>query len=245
MMIDIKNFTAVFERIAHNKAEETVFSDFLDMVICSLSAGKYEEEYLSIVKKYKKEEVNLFCELMAEMLIIMDDNGAGLKDCLGEFFQNHISRNKNGQFFTPEVVCDFMAQIAMDSDSTVGKTIMDGCCGSGRMLLSAAKVSRNNYFFAADIDNRCVKMTAINLCMNGLQGEVVHMNTLSMEHWGGYSIEIISPYLPVPVITKIRPNEGIINNSVPFSRTDTEKQGQNSIQQNNIIAVTQTKLDLE
>ncbi|MGP8214268.1 MAG: N-6 DNA methylase [Bacteroidia bacterium] len=241
-MIDIKNFTATFNKIAHSRSEENVFTDYLDMVICALSAGKYEEEYLSIVKRYKKEEVNLFCELLAEMIIIMDDGGKGLVDCLGEFYQTNLSRGKHGQFFTPQHVSDFMAQITMDKDSTVGKRILDPCCGSGRMLLSAAKVSRNNYFGGADLDSRCVKMCAINLCLNGLPGEVAHMNSLSGEHWGGYTIEFLQPYLKVPIITKLPANEGIIYNSAPFKKS--EKQEKPPIPQNNIITITQTKLEL-
>jgi type I restriction-modification system DNA methylase subunit len=245
MMIDIKKFITIFERIARSKSEDTVFSDFLDIVICALSAGKYEEEYLSIVKRYQKEEVNLFCELLAEMVIIMDNNGAGLNDCLGEFFQGNISRGKNGQFFTPSHVTDFMSEIVMDKGTTVRKTIMDPCCGSGRMLLSAAKVNRNNYFFGADIDSRCIKMCAINLCLNGLPGEVAHMNSLSLEHWGGYSIGYLDSFTRIPVITKLPANEGIIINTAPFNRTDTENRERPTIQQGNVITITQTKLNLE
>ena len=237
MITDIKNFTATFNRIAHTKSEDTVFNDFLDMVICALSLGHYEEEYLSIVKRYKKEEVNLFCELLAEMLIIMDDNGAGLRDCLGEFFQSHISRGKNGQFFTPEHVCDMMAAMLINKEDT-NKTILDPCCGSGRILLSAAKVSRRNYFYAADIDNRCVKMTAINLCLNALPGEVAHMNTLSLEHWGGYTIEFIHAGARVPIIRKLAANEGIIYNT-PFKSAQESQQ-----EERKIITVTQAKLEL-
>ena len=193
-MTDIKNFTATFNKIAQSKQEEAVFTDFLDMVICALSAGRYEEEYLSIVKRYTKEEINLFSELMAEMIIVMDDSGSGLSDCLGEFYQVHLSRGRHGQFFTPPHVCDMMAQVTMNKEMT-GKTILDPCCGSGRFLLSAAKVSRNNYFFGADIDQRCVKMAAINLCLNALTGEVAHMNSLTGEHYGGYTIGRTSAYL--------------------------------------------------
>ena len=238
MITDIKNFTATFNKIAHTKSEDTVFNDFLDMVICALSLGHYEEEYLSIVKRYKKEEVNLFCELLAEMLIIMDDNGAGLKDCLGEFFQNHISRGKNGQFFTPENVCTMIAAMTINTDDTA-KTILDPCCGSGRMLLSAAKVSRNNYFYGADIDSRCVKMAAINLALNSLPGEVAHMNTLSLEHWGGYTIAFIHAGARVPIIRKLTANEGIIYNT-PFNRGQESQQ-----EERKILTVTQAKLNLE
>jgi len=240
--MDIKNFTATFNKIAQSKSEENVFTDYLDMVICALSAGKHEEEYLSIVKHYKKEEVNLFCELLAEMIIIMDDGGKGLVDCLGEFYQTNLSRGKHGQFFTPQHVSDFMAQITMDKDTAVGKRIIDPCCGSGRMLLSSAKVNRNNLFYGADLDSRCVKMCAINLCLNGLPGEVAHMNSLSSEHWGGYTIEFMQPYLKVPIITKLPANQGVIYNSAPFKKS--EKQEQPPVQQNNIITITQTKLEL-
>ncbi len=236
--MDIKNFTATFNRIAHSKSEDSVFTDFLDMVICALSLGQYEEEYLSIVKRYKKEEVNLFCELLAEMLIIMDNEGTGLQDCLGEFFQNNISRGKNGQFFTPEHVCDAMSAMLINKGEQ-NKTILDPCCGSGRMLLSVAKISRNNTFYGADIDYRCVKMTAINLCLNALPGEVAWMNTLSMEHWGGYTIGYTDPRLHIPIITKLSANEGLIYNRAPIH----EKGVQNTEQPKGTIVI-QSKLDL-
>jgi hypothetical protein len=241
-MTDIKKFTAAFNRIAHNKSEETVFTDYLDMVICALSGGNYEEEYLAIVKRYKRDEIDMFCELMAEMLIIMDNGGAGLVDCLGEFYQIHLSRGKHGQFFTPQVVSDFMAQITMEKNTT-GKTIHDPACGSGRMLLAAAKVSRDNYFTGADIDSRCTKMCVINMCLNGLQGEVAHMNSLSGEIWLCYAVEYLSVApVRIPVITKLPPNTGIIYNNTRFHKTSAEHQ---PAQQGNVITVTQTKIDFE
>jgi len=245
MITDIKKFTATFNKIAHSKSEDSVFTDFLDMVICALSLGQYEEEYLSIVRKYKREEVDLFCELLAELLIIMDNDGAGLKDCLGEFFQSHISRGKNGQFFTPESCTDLMAAMTISKGDTA-KTFLDPCCGSGRILLSAAKVSRSNYFYGADIDIRCVKMTAINLCLNGLQGEVSHQNSLSGEHWGGYSIKCIQrAHLQVPVIRKLPANEGIIYNSAPFNRRQKQQEQSPPSQEIKVITATQAKLNFE
>jgi type I restriction-modification system DNA methylase subunit len=244
MIADIKKFTATFNKIAHSKSEENVFTDYLDMVICALSAGKYEEEYLSIVKRYKKEEVNLFCELMAEMLIVMDNHGAGLVDCLGEFYQQYIGNSRLQQFFTPQHICDFMAQIIMGEDTTAGKIIADPCCGSGRMLLSAAKVNRNNIFSSSDIDIRCVKMCTINLCLNRLQGEVHHMNSLSGERWGGFAIEIIHHgHIRVPVITKLKADEGKLIPESQLSCMKREEQ-QPDVPQPKVITITQTKLDI-
>lgn len=237
-MQDIKKFTTTFNKIAISKSEETVFTDFLDISICALSAGQYEEEYLSIIKRYKKEEVELFCELFAWMIHIMDNGGIGLTDCLGEFYQRHLSRGKHGQFFTPEHVCDMMAKMII-GDETTDKNILDPCCGAGIMLLGAAKVSRKNYFYGADIDPTCCKMAAINLCLNGLQGEIAWMDSLGGKdyHWGGYSIQHAHARLRIPIIRKLDSGEGTIVNSAPYSRNKEQEQPK-------IITVTQTKLDL-
>jgi hypothetical protein len=239
MITDIKKFTTTFNKIAHNKSEEVVFTDYLDMVICALSGGKYEEEYLAIVKRYKREDIDMFCELMAEMLIVMDNGGLGLADCLGEFYQTNLSRGKNGQFFTPEHVCAAMSAMLNNKEDR-NKTILDPCCGSGRMLLSAAKVSRHNHFFGADVDHRCVKMTVINLCLNGLRGEVAWMNSLSLEHWGGYVVYYDNTRMYVPTIRKLSAKEGYIYDGV-MSRTQKE----NKEPQPNTATVIQTKFDFE
>jgi hypothetical protein len=162
--------------------------------------------------------VHQFSLLFNETIDIMDNGGLGLTDCLGEFFQQHITKGRNGQFFTPPTVTDFMSAIVMDT-GTNGNNIFDPACGSGRMLLSGAKIARNNFFFGADIDNRCCKMTAINLCLNGLIGEVAWMNTLSQEHWGGFEIYYDESRMFVPTIKKLKASEGLlankrINNSV-------------------------------
>lgn len=240
-MTDIQSFAATFSRIAHSRSEDTVFTDYLDMVICALSMGRYEEEYQSIVKKYKRGEIDLFCELMAQMLIVMDNDGAGLKDCLGEFYQLHLSRGKHGQFFTPEHVCDAMAAMLINREDR-DRTIMDPCCGSGRMLLSAAKVSRNNYFFGSDVDPVCTRMAAINLCLNSMEGEVAWMNSLTLEHWGGYAITRTRAYPRIPLIRKLAAGEGIIYNASPFVGTPEQER---EVAKDKIIRVTQGKLNLE
>ncbi len=238
MITDIKKFTATFDKIAHGKSQGSVFTDFLDMVICALSLGAYEEEYLLIVKKYKREEVDLFCELLAELLIIMDNDGAGLKDVLGEFYQLNLSNKKAGEFFTPPHVAELMAQMTMDETTRV-KTIIDPCCGAGIMLLGAAKVNRDNYFFGADISHTSCKMCAINLCLNNLVGEVAWMNTLSGEHFSAYTIARTQAYPRVPIIRKLPANEGVIYNSAPFNRAQESQQ-----EERKIITVTQAKLEL-
>jgi type I restriction-modification system DNA methylase subunit len=239
-MLDISPFVKTFNELCYGSDESKVFEDFLDICICCLSGERYEDEYLSIIKRYSKEKVDLFVTLFSQMVIIMDNDGTGLTDCLGEFFQNHITKGKNGQFFTPPHVTDMMAQMIL-GEETKEKTIMDPACGSGRMLLSAAKVSRRNYFFGADLDNRCSKMCVINLCLNGLIGEVAWMNSLTLEHWGGYEIFYDTNRLNVPTIKKLNANEGVLANQ-KFDKVSEESSNVVSI--NTPITVTQFKMDL-
>jgi N-6 DNA methylase len=240
-MLDISPFTKTFNQICYGSDESKVFEDYLDICICCLSGGQYEEEYLSIIKRYSKEKVDLFVTLFSHMVIIMDNNGAGLADCLGEFFQTHITRGAHGQFFSPTNVCDLMAQMTMTEEAKE-KTIMDPACGSGRMLLSAAKVSRRNYFFGADLDNRCSKMCAINLCLNGLIGEVAWMNSLTLENFGGYEIFLDEKRMYVPTIKKLNAGEGVLANQ-KFGYNKEEEPAKESPRKSP-IQVSQFKMDL-
>ena len=246
MNTDLKKFNSLFNKVSVGKSESEVFEDFLDICICCLSGQQYEEQYLEIIKKYKPETLNILSELFVEMVLLMDNNGKGLKDCLGEFFQSNITRGNNGQFFTPDHICDFMASITMDAETTKEKTIMDPACGSGRMLLSAAKISRHNYFFGADIDKRCSKMAAINLCLNGLTGEVAWMNSITFEHWGGYSIYPDKKRLFIPTIKKLEAKQGYIYNHamIELSTMIEQKQNKEKQKEEKIITVSQIKLDL-
>lgn len=125
-------------------------------------------------------------------------------DALGDLFMECVSYVKNGQFFTPQPICDMMSEITMNGEIKDGMNVLDCACGSGRMLLSAAKKNRNLLFYGSDVDINCVKMTAINMIVNSMVGEVAHMNALSLEHWGSYHIKKVltgTHYLPYYYIT--------------------------------------------
>jgi len=106
-------------------------------------------------------------------------------DLLGQFFTEHITMGHNGQFFTPDPVCNLMAKLVAAGE---GGHINDPACGSGRMLLETARDYPNNYFFANDVHETCARMTALNFFLNGLRGEVAWMNTLSLEWYGAWKV---------------------------------------------------------
>ncbi|HTM67308.1 MAG TPA: N-6 DNA methylase, partial [Flavipsychrobacter sp.] len=72
-----------------------------------------------------------------------------------------------------------------------GKDICDPTCGSGRMLLAAAKINRRLNYYGADVDLTCCKMTVLNMLVNSLPGEIAWMNTLSNEHWKSWHIRLV------------------------------------------------------
>lgn len=113
-------------------------------------------------------------------------------DLLGEFFQQEITHGRNGQFFTPSHVSSMMAKIVRgEEDRTL--RVFDPACGSGRMLMAFARESIiPHYYYGIDIDLICVKMTAINLFLNGLRGEVICVDALAVDDFRfGYRISFL------------------------------------------------------
>jgi type I restriction enzyme M protein len=125
---------------------------------------------------------------LVTLLTLIGDGSEGLADPLGELYQQAISNGHNGQFWTPEHMCDMMATITIGETLDDNQAVCDPTCGSGRMLLATAKINRKALFYGADLDITCCKMTLLNMLLNSLQGEVAHMNTLSNDFYKGYKI---------------------------------------------------------
>jgi type I restriction-modification system DNA methylase subunit len=189
-------FAETIQKIAHRYSLFTAFDNFLSMAIASCTQnpaiGKswYEEEYLETIAKYKDSELrHEFPKAFASLINEMEfRTGSGLgNDVLGEFFEQHISNGRNGQFFTPYHICLFMASISFTEQKNNGDAeierplrILDPCCGSGRMLLASHRIQGPEHeYYGIDIDRTCVKMTALNLFLNGMwNSEVMCANAL-------------------------------------------------------------------
>lgn len=209
----LSTFENEFLKISNRLGVGSVFSDFLQISICALSLGQKEDLYFETIKKYSKAELNQMAKAFAAMTIEMDNKGTGLNDVLGVFFTMNVTRGENGQYFTPQNICELMAH--MLGSSEVADRIIDPTCGSGTMLLAKEKVHRRdekpfkNKYFGADLDRRCAMMTAINFCMNSMSGEVAWMNSLSNQYFGGWRIDI-HPIHQVPYIHEITEKESLI-----------------------------------
>lgn len=209
------SFSEILLKVARRNSISSVFSDFLEMSVCALSMGAKEERYLEIVGRYEKTEVNLMAEAFGALVIEMDNGGEGMKDVFGDFFMEYISHGHNGQFFTPEPICDMMAQ--MNEPIHDGAGVLDCACGSGRILMAAAKLNRNALFYGADVDRNCAMMSAINFCLNGMFGEVAWMNSLSNQFYGGWAIRPYPGY-GNPYLVQITEAESVICLKLPETK---------------------------
>jgi type I restriction-modification system DNA methylase subunit len=184
------DFRKLFEQLSYRHSYADTFTHFLDFALFMLDPhrDRTHVEYLENI--YTEKEAPLMCNLFEAWAEASDNNGEGFHDVLGELFMEFVSHGRNGQFFTPQPVCDMMALMTIGENLQDGETINDPACGSGRTLMAAAKINRRALFYGADSDLTCCKMTALNMIINTMQGEVAHMNSLSLEYFKSYHIKV-------------------------------------------------------
>lgn len=176
-------FADILFKIGYRFSLPKVFEDFLTMAIAACTQNLqtkvswYEDEYLETIAYYKDSELrHEFPNLFAALIIEMEERVGSSQgnDVLGDFFEQHISNGRNGQFYTPFPICEFVAaaicgEVKVDEPKEEPLRVLDPTCGSGRMLLAAHKRTEMKYeYYGIDIDRTCVKMAALNLFLNGM-----------------------------------------------------------------------------
>lgn len=182
----MKEFETLLSRLAYRFDIRTVFCDLVDLILMPLIIQDEIGMQRNPLKNYDEKEQLIFVDLMNLVGKIMEENG-NFHDAFGDIFMEHLSFGKNGQFFTPQPICDMMAQMQCPEIEN-GKSVCDPACGSGRTLLAMAKINRDVWLYGSDIDLLCVKMTVLNLALNNLRGEIVHGNPLSLEVYCTFKI---------------------------------------------------------
>ena len=182
---ELREFNSLFFGFQHKYELSQVFDDLLTMIICAMGRETQEPLYLETIKKYKREELDIFCRLFAELMKIYQkaNEDETWTDPLGEYYEclaSNYKKSSFGQFFTPACICDMMAQFVANPNE-FGQTINEPCSGSGRMVLAFNHIAKGNYFVCEDLDPICCKMTAINMCMHEIRGEVHCHDALKMD----------------------------------------------------------------
>ncbi len=180
MKSNTETFANLMESFTYRYDTRSVFEDFLTMSMCAVTQipgeGKshYEDLYMETIAKYAKDELkHVFPKLFAQLVVEMEERISSSmgNDVLGDYYEQHFCKRGSGQFFTPFPVCELMS-MCLSGDETKESDqplrVLDPTCGSGRMLIAAGKnLGPGNEYYGIDIDHTCVKMTALNLFLNG------------------------------------------------------------------------------
>ncbi|RHV83229.1 SAM-dependent DNA methyltransferase [Butyricicoccus sp. OF10-2] len=198
-----KKFLKTFQQLSsarHHPLE--VWQDFVLMAACALSNPldkehfeEREKRYLQTIRKYNKQEQGMFPELLAQLVMALENNSE--QDFLGEAYMRlNLSRKTLQQIFTPYHVCQMMAAIVMGNITKQVEnqgyiTINDPCCGGGATLIAGVHEAKHqlekanlNYqnhvlVVAQDIDETVALMCYIQLSLLGVAGYVKVGNSLT------------------------------------------------------------------
>ena len=186
-----KEFISLIQRLSGSYSVYQIFSDFCEMAAISLyqpfkQSEELENKYLSIIGKYKKNEVDIFPKLLS---CVVTGMSSAFGDFLGECYMSLEISNKNqGQFFTPYNISKLMSSLL---GSTPGETeyLSEPTVGSGGMIIARADVLQSQGFNfqqilkvqAVDIDKMCFHMCYIHLTLLHIKAEVIWGNSLSLE----------------------------------------------------------------
>ena len=176
-----------------------VFRDWIEVYALSIANlcepentpvwEKREQQYLSTINKYKKEEIDGFSELGAMLTLALEKD---MSDILGSVYMGIETGNKaTGQFFTPDSISQLAAKMMDVGIVSIKEPIRlhEPTCGSSGMIIAYARTLRNKDIDyqkllevkASDIDFACVYMSYIQLSLLGIKAVVVRQDSLKGE----------------------------------------------------------------
>lgn len=193
-----KNFIRLFNSLCGRHSPGNIWSDFITMAAISISnvvdqsnAQKREQQYQDIVSKYQENELLIFPDMLAELVLALDENSD--QDFLGDIYMElGLNSKMLRQCFTPYNISRFMAKLgANDLVSRIKQnswiSVNDPTCGAGSLLIAFAnecKTQRINYqedvlFVAQDINYTVALMCYIQLSLLGCPGYVCIGDSIS------------------------------------------------------------------
>ncbi|NQY62984.1 MAG: N-6 DNA methylase [Alteromonadaceae bacterium] len=190
-------FIKLFNSIGYNKRRFEVFNDFVQMAAISLHNAAnmdddLEQQYLLIVGRYKKEDVDKICKLFAYVVTAFE---IGFTDFLGAVYMEiEISNRHSGQFFTPYHLCKLMAKMTLTGidkhfDEHYFITVDEPACGAGGMILAVVdELLERGYNPQTQLFVQCTDIDPLPVMMCYLQLALLHIpariqigNTLTLE----------------------------------------------------------------
>lgn len=194
-----KEIVKLFSAFDGSKNRRKIFDDFIVMTACMLSNlgdpihyDEREKLYMQFAGQYKKNELDIFARMIAEIVNGLEDNPD--QDFLGEMYMAlDFGSAAAGQFFTPYSVCQCTAALVSDYKVLESKiadqgfvSVTDPACGAGALLVAFCNSCIRHginpqtqcLVIAQDIDFTVGCMCYIMMSFIGLAGYVVIGDTL-------------------------------------------------------------------
>jgi|GEM_PF-3590942 len=203
-----RSFTQNMLRLSSTMGLSQAFSRFLDTAI-ALNSDNDDPMYLrNILIDFSKEERYLFIETYFSLLEEMAGTGSGLVDVLGEFF---IQNLESPVWIASQAYHDMLPGLLNCKEPATRVTDFD--CNTGRRFLAAARFNPNLRFYGIDTFYPFVRIALLNLCLNGLYGEIALANAFNSSLISVYSVDL--NYKSKPVIRNL-----ILGDSLLYQKTE-------------------------
>ena len=116
-------------------------------------------------------------------------------DWFSRYFQETFANQKVGQVFTPPHTAELIAMLlALEKEGGLTK---DPCSGTG--VLTIAEWDRirkranykpsHSFFICEELDKRAIPFLLFNLTIRGVNGVVIHCDTITRECWGAFLLK--------------------------------------------------------
>lgn len=138
-----------------------------------------------------------------------------------EFLMGMYASNagkSGGEYFTPQEVSELLTRIAVDGKTQINK-IYDPACGSGSLLLKAAKIlgkdAVHQGFYGQEINITTYNLCRINMFLHDIdydKFDIAHGDTLTEpQHWDDEPFEVIVSNPPYSIKWEGSDNAVLIN----------------------------------
>ena len=146
----------------------------------------------------------------------IDAFGDAYEYLMGMYASN--AGKSGGEFFTPQEVSELLTRMAVAGKTEVNK-VYDPACGSGSLLLKAAKIlGRDNVrqgFFGQEINLTTYNLCRINMFLHDIdydKFDIAHEDTLvNPQHWDDEPFEVIVSNPPYSIKWEGDDNPVLIN----------------------------------
>lgn len=217
-----------------------VFADWVYSIRDSL--GVDDDSYMDRIAKYEdnypENTTAIFKDYSEAFGHLVKASEQTRSDVLGRVYEIIGGPSgRFGQYFTPPPLCSAMVQITGTmmkaegkGESQVERTV-DPTCGSARFLLADSYHRRevmpeqSTEYLAQDIDPICAAMATVNFGLHGLNGYVIHGDSLKMEPTAAWEIQ--HTWFHNGVIQQIDPSR-FVYEPQPESESDPSEEAEPS-----------------